>query len=889
MIQRIFFHNILFILIFSSLIIAGTGKVAGVVTSKDTGEPLPGVNVFISETGLGSATDLVGNFTILNIPPGLYTLQISYIGYATHKIQGIRISTDQTTRQNISLIQEVIEGEEVVVMADRAMIQKDLTASQTVRTAEEINELPVESFLGVLATQAGVNQGAGGELHIRGGRSNEIGYYIDGIPVSNPFFTNSLAINVSNKALEEMKVVSGAFNAEYGNAMSGIVNIQIKEGGPNYEGSISYYSGDYISDDTDIFTNIEDVSMSANRVLEGTLSGPIPIIGKKLTFNISGKSTQDEGYLYGMREHKPDDFAFFPASGNWYVEMSGDSSYVAMNPRSNFHGLAKLTLRVTPRLKISTQALISQGQWKSYVHSYKYNPDGTYNYNNNNQNYSIKINHALNERSFYEANFFQSTTDFKQYVFEDPADDGYISTDWIDTEPSSASFVFGGTQMGHSYRESSSRGGKIDYTNQINIHHEVQMGTSARLDNLTERNYTILYNDDYDEPTVLKENKTPYHNYYNSEAILVSGYIQDKIEYDNVIVNAGIRYDQFDPNTDYLIDLLDPQGETERATAKKMVSPRLGIAFPITDEGILHFSYGHFYQMPTLKRLYKTSIFGAGLSPSIGYGNLKPEKTVLYEFGFQQQLARFLAIDLSIFYKDIRDLLAIQSIHYESPRYGPSNYSIYQNKDYGSVKGITASLTKRYDRTTKIAAWIDYSYQVAEGNSLQSGSFYFNALSGEEEEKKIVPLSWDQRHILNGTVMIGIPGNWTMSFIGKISSGWPYTPDIVNANYVPDPNSDQKPWLKNLNMRFQKSFKVGGLTYGLFVKVFNLLDTRNERYVFDDTGRAGYTYGNRTSQESEELKRHYGEAGIHTWSEYMTRPQYYTSPRSVTAGFTLEF
>ena len=137
--------------------------------------------------------------------------------------------------------------------------------------------------------------------------------------------------------------------------------------------------------------------------------------------------------------------------------------------------------------------------------------------------------------------------------------------------------------------------------------------------------------------------------------------------------------------------------------------------------------------------------------------------------------------------------------------------------------------------------------------------------------------------------MIGIPGNWTMSFIGKISSGWPYTPDIVNANYVPDPNSDQKPWLKNLNMRFQKSFKVGGLTYGLFVKVFNLLDTRNERYVFDDTGRAGYTYGNRTSQESEELKRHYGEAGIHTWSEYMTRPQYYTSPRSVTAGFTLEF
>ena len=250
------------------MMLAGTGKVAGVVTSKDTGEPLPGVNVFINETGLGSATDMNGDFTILNIPPGLYTLQISYIGYATYKIQGIRVSTDQTTRQNLALTQEVIEGEEVVVLAERSMVQKDLTASQTVRTADEIKDLPVESFLGVLATQAGVNQGAGGELHIRGGRSNEIGYYIDGVSVSNPFFTNSLAINVSNQALEEMKVVSGAFNAEYGNAMSGIVNIQIKEGGQNYSGNISMYTGDRYSNDTDLYTNIDDFELLKSRLVE---------------------------------------------------------------------------------------------------------------------------------------------------------------------------------------------------------------------------------------------------------------------------------------------------------------------------------------------------------------------------------------------------------------------------------------------------------------------------------------------------------------------------------------------------------------------------------------------------------------------------------------------
>ena len=320
-----------------------------------------------------------------------------------------------------------------------------------------------------------------------------------------------------------------------------------------------------------------------------------------------------------------------------------------------------------------------------------------------------------------------------------------------------------------------------------------------------------------------------------------------------------------------------------------MISPRLGISFPITDEGILHFSYGHFYQLPTLRRLYKTSIFGAGLSPSLGYADLKPEKTVNYEFGLQQQITKVMAIEINIFYKDIRDLLALQSIHYESAKYGPSSYSIYLNKDYGSVQGFTFSLTKRYDPLTKLSAWTDYTYQVADGNSVKSGSFFFNALTGEEEEKRIVPLGWDQRHIMSATVMYGDPRKWSFSFIGKLSSGWPYTPDIPLANYVPESNSDTKPWQKNVNIRFQKTFKIGKFSLVAFIKVYNLFDTRNERYVFDDTGRSGYTFGNQSNQESAGLISHYGEPGVHTWSEYMTRPHYYTAPRSASLGFTIEF
>jgi hypothetical protein len=215
--------------------------------------------------------------------------------------------------------------------------------------------------------------------------------------------------------------------------------------------------------------------------------------------------------------------------------------------------------------------------------------------------------------------------------------------------------------------------------------------------------------------------------------------------------------------------------------------------------------------------------------------------------------------------------------------------TIYLNKDYGSVKGITFSLTKRHDPVTRLSAWADYTYQVAKGNSVRSGSFFFNSLTGEEEEKRIAPLSWDQRQIMSATLMFGDPRKWSVSFIGKLSSGWPYTPDIPNANYVPEPNSDNKPWQRNVNMRIQKTFNLQNFRLVAFAKIYNLFDTRNERYVFDDTGRAGYTYGYQSSQETGELIRHYGEPGIHTWNEYMTRPYYYTAPRSVSLGLTVDF
>ena len=608
------------------------------VTDAQSSEPLPGVNVYISELSLGAATDLNGNFVILNVVPGNYTLKASYIGYAIYSVTELRVSTGQTTIQDFKMAQEVLEGQEVVVVANRPLVRKDLTASQKITTSDEINDLPVETFLGVLTTQAGVNVDAGGEIHIRGGRSNEVGYYIDGISVADPFFTNGLAVSVSNKALQEMKVVSGAFNAEYGNAMSGIVNIQIAEGGPKYSGNLSVYTGDYFTDDSDLYQNLDKLNFATNKVVEGTFTGPVPLISNNgnFTFNLSGRYTSDEGYIYGKREHYPNDFSDFRFSDSWFIQNNGDNAYVSMNPSERLNLLTKLTYRITPKIKLSAQLIHDNREYKPpnlVTHSYKYNPDGTYNYYKSNNNYSLKLSQAFT-KTYYEANVFVANTDYDKYVhadtnaiYLDPDNTGYVSVNNILGAPPTTTFSFGGTQMEHLYRNSSSIGGKFDLTSQITHRHEVKGGLSFRIDDLEEDFFTILYDyQNYIVPTVTPRNGSPSHSYYENKAQFASAYLQDKIEYPNMIINAGLRYDYFEPNDDYIVDLLNPQGERKDATSKQMVSPRLGVSFPITDEGILHFSYGHFYQLPPLNKLYRTRVFGANEAPIIGYANLKPEK-----------------------------------------------------------------------------------------------------------------------------------------------------------------------------------------------------------------------------------------------------------------------
>jgi outer membrane receptor protein involved in Fe transport len=293
--------------------------------------------------------------------------------------------------------------------------------------------------------------------------------------------------------------------------------------------------------------------------------------------------------------------------------------------------------------------------------------------------------------------------------------------------------------------------------------------------------------------------------------------------------------------------------------------------------------------MPTLRNMYVNSEFEfpAGAAPTFGNTNMRPQRSVQYEMGLQQQLGDQLAFDVTGYFKDIRDYLALQNIRYSTIA-GEDQYSIYLNKDYANVKGVTFSLTKRRPRNGMLSASIDYTFQTAEGNNSDAGAFFFNFLSGKENEFEIIPLDFDQRHVISSTVTLSRPGNWSASFIGQYATGYPYSPLILDQNIDDLPNSGRKPSQVKLDAHLYKELTLQGVRVRAFAKVFNLLDRLNQRFVFDDTGSATYSLGQRRGEHAT-WEPFYGQIGIHDFDEYTSRPHYYSAPREVSVGATLSF
>ena len=867
-----------------------TGKIAGKVIDAQTKELLIGVNVIIPGTTLGAASDLNGNYFIINIPPGIYQLKASAVGYASQTVNNVTVSADRTTQIEFELASQAIEMTGVVVVADRPIVQKDLTSTTSTVTSDQISKLPLENVSSAVNLQAGVVEG-----HFRGGRSNEVKYLIDGISV-NDVFSGNFSLEAQINTVQEIQVLSGTFNAEYGEALSGVVNQVTKIARDNYSGSFSFYRGDYLSSRTKLFKNIDHISLSDLQNYEGLLSGPVPGTGKFMKFFLSGRYYYDDGYIYGRRVFNPSDSSNFSDNDplKWHIGATGNGKYVPMNFQKRYSLQGKISFDVGDSKGLILQGVYQDRQFKEYDHQFQLNPDGDYLWFQKSFLGMASYNHVFSNASFIDFNASTFISEYKQYVYENPLDPRYVNPERMRDVGGNA-FLTGGTQNWHFFHRTNTYTGKVDFTSQLTNVHQVKAGVEGQLHRLKYEDFQIHVDASSGFKPALPKRGDFDFNTYNNSPYQFATYVQDKIELPYLIVNVGVRFDYFepdgkalkDPNNIAALDPLQPpfpDSLMTRATAKYQFSPRIGISYPITDRGAIHLSYGHFFQIPPFEFLYKnpsfriplTGSFPRFIGNSIGNADLQPQRTTVYEIGLQQELAPNLGITVTGYYKDIRNLLGIQ-IHIKNDF---KKFGEYVNRDYGAVQGFTISLERRL--TNGFGANVDYTYQVAKGNASDPNDD-FNRVQANppvEINKQLVPLNWDRRHSLNLTVTAGDPDNLLGSFIARFGSGLPYTPALQNQRTGLE-NSDNRPAFFNADLYVTKYLNLFNLPLSLFVKVYNVFDTVNELNVFSDTGRAGYTLELTRAQQAPR--------GVNTLEEYFTRSDFFSAPRQVVFGMSVLF
>jgi outer membrane receptor protein involved in Fe transport len=244
----------------------------------------------------------------------------------------------------------------------------------------------------------------------------------------------------------------------------------------------------------------------------------------------------------------------------------------------------------------------------------------------------------------------------------------------------------------------------------------------------------------------------------------------------------------------------------------------------------------------------------------------------MYELGLQQQLSSSTAIDLTIFYRDIINWLSTE-YNFVDNTY---KYTRYITEDYGNVRGITFALTQRGGQFLTFNA--DYTYQIAEGNSSSPDAKYYDALNNVESETKVVPLDWDVRHTINGNLTITPMADMGIGILGRFSTGKPYTPTVQGQRDAEE-NSDRKLSEFTVDFKAYKYFNIGKQRISVNLKIYNLLDTANERYVFTDTGRSGYTLT--PTYVGDPAEKYPDTPGIHSLEEYLYAPTNYSTPRQI--------
>ena len=897
------------------------GSIAGTVTDPDLELPVINATVFVLGTTQGAATDIDGNYRIDGLRAGDYTVRVSFVGFQTKEFTGITVRNGETTRLDVELQEAVLGTDgEVVVVGDRPLIDVERAESAYIVSEEEISSRPVRDVQDVIANQAGVTQDPTG-LYIRGGRATETGYVVDGVNAKDPLAGTGFGLDLGANALGEVEVVTTGADASVGDATSGVVTIRTREGTDEFEAALSIQRDNFAFNDNWSSTFNEDT-------YEASLAGPI--LPERLRFFVSGQSTFSDEFTRTLTV--PGVGAEVDTTPEQVRSSLYDGDTWAPRLSNRWNGLGKLVFLPKPGMKLvgsyqrslainqNTRMLQVTGNDAVVAPGFQYafalQPDQANTYTQDANLSYLLWTHAIGNNQIYEVQLSRLFTQLRA-----DANGRDWRPDNVDSEldpfsiPGFPGNIFGDPDLGGVPADSAlfvlpgpglvNNGGVATswhdhFAEQVTARAEYTRFTADESYELTAGLEGSL-NDyqwiDITRPWVGAPIQLPDGTFTQSNRLGQSAdiwrvqprrgalYTTHRFRYNGLIASVGGRFEAWAAG-DYVDDLVADSAFTIPATIreaylsdttplfgsrwKARFLPKLNVSFPIRENQVMFFSYGHSMRLPHPTYVY------ANLDPfyqdrsffsDLGNPNLDPEIDIAYELGVRNQITANDALNVTAFWRDKFDFITVASVSIADPTGRETNRALRVNGDFARVRGIEVAYTKR------IGSWFlgqfSGSYSRATGLSSTNNDALADLIAdGNTDNTFETPLAWDRPLDLKASTtfsydeanpLLGVPGlnRFRLFLQTTFRSGQRYTPVEFVGNEanpftgernwrpvyetVDDPalrfSETGAPWWW-FDLRAERRIGIAGSDLLVSLEIENLFDQKNSVIVNPVTGRA---------------------------------------------------
>lgn len=923
------------------------GTLTGIVSDEETGEPLFNAGVTIIGSYFGGLTTFSGRYTLNDIPPGDYNIKVQLIGYGTKQINGITIKAGETTELDIALSASAEMLNTITIVGEKSQVDLEVAGSEMTIRQQEIAQMNVRDVQEVVAMQAGVTKTQDG-LQIRGARVYETEYIVDGISAQDPLAGTGFGVNVGSSSIESIDVITGGAGAEFGGGSSGVINTQIREAGDKFQ-----ISGKFQTDH--LFDPNAATSFNTD-IAEITMGFPIPGTDKKLTlFNSATVNLTDEYFPNQASQLQSSLFPNNPET--WAPRQTNSWTHtfkLAWRPYSG----TKITLTNQHSLNVNqnTRTLQVVGFDAILTPGYQYersnNLDNATTYTHQSNLTAININQFLSDRWGLNVSlgrlFTNLRADANGRPFRTSTVDRILDEDNIITypvgvfnpgDPSGIYFVQPGnglvnnggiTSTWHDhYAEEYTIRAKATWIPENKVH-KVSMGLETIFNEYQWVDVTrpwvgapIIINDTTTTPSVSIGSS---NDIWKVNPMRAGFFVEDRITYQGIIATIGLRMNAWAPgkfadeavaNPDAPVidqvrqDYEDKTLELFGLSWKARLLPRINVSFPVTENNVLYFNYGHSMRLPHPRFMY------AGLDPVyqdrsflsfLGNPDLDPEVNVSYEVGYKSAINKNLGLTIAAYNNNRFDYIVSRSVIVEDQTGRPVTKTMYINQDYAKVIGVEVGVNYRIGKHFRTFG--NVSYQVARGksNSARESSLQI-AQNGQVALTTEQYLAWDRPWNVNLGFVFAPDSTWKpwgMNLMGLeaflqlgYSSGYRYTPqEQIGTNDLGRPEyqvlDDQylqesaTPWitsdLKVSYTIFTNKKSGSGVTFSLEVR--NLLDRQNAQIINPVTGTA-YEYGDDVPNTWRDPRPQYNgpqESGVDP-----RNPARYLAPRQVLYGIGFRF